>query len=336
MSPRHSDAFRRGRAPASLPAMVQIDPALFRPEAVSAETAAFVDRIEAALRDLPPTHAVPVKETRRARDEGRGLFPPGGPLEGSEWVETGGGWFRVSPTAGAPNGVYLHIHGGGWTLGDPEHHDRQNQRIAAETGATVVSVRYPLAPENPWPAGPDACLEAARWLIDGGAARFGAEGAPIVIGGESAGAHLAAVTALRLRDLGLGGRIAGLVLNYGMFDLRMTASMANWGDRQLVLSTPTVAWFLDNFTPDVRMRADPAASPLLAPLHGMPPALFQVGTLDPLMDDSLALAARWAGAGLEAELRVWPGGIHAFNVFDLEIARGFAEAESAFVRRAMS
>ncbi len=74
----------------------------------------------------------------------------------------------------------------------------------------------------------------------------------------------------------------------------------------------------------------------VAPLHDMPPALFQVGTLDPLMDDSLALAARWAGAGREAELRVWPGGIHAFNMFDLEISRGYAEAESAFIRRALS
>lgn len=316
--------------------MLKIDSAQFRPDAVSPETAAFVERVEEAIRAVPPTHAVPVEETRRARDEGRGLFPAAGPLEGSEWVETGGGRFRVSPAAGAPKGIYLHIHGGGWSLGNPEHYDRNNQRIAAETGATVISVQYPLAPENPWPAGPDACLEAARWLIDGGAARFGGEGLPIVMGGESAGGHLAAVTALRLRDLGEADRIAGLVLNYGMFDLRMTASMAGWGDRQLVLSTPTVAWFLDNFTPDPAVRARPDASPALAPLHGMPPALFQVGTLDPLLDDSLVLASRWAGHGLDAELRIWPGGIHAFNMFDLEISRGYAEAESAFIRRVIA
>jgi len=269
--------------------------------------------------------------TRRARDEGKGLFPMHGPLDGSDWRDIDfGGRVRVTPSPRPQaTGVYLHVHGGGWTIGSPAHSDRLNQRLAAATGAAVVSVRYRLAPEDPWPAGPDDVMNAARWVIGNAKAEFGTD--RIVIGGESAGAHLSALALLRLRAEGLGGRIHGAVFNYGVFDLRMTASMRNWGARQLVLSTPTVAWFTDNFVPDAATRSDPIASPLLADLAGMPPALFQVGTMDPLVDDSLQMAARWAGAGLGARLAVYPGGIHAFDMFDLAISRQAHAAAQTFI-----
>ncbi|SES99446.1 alpha/beta hydrolase fold domain-containing protein [Oceanicella actignis] len=314
--------------------MLTLDPALFAPAAADEETLAFNARLEEALRAVPPTHAVPVEETRRAREEGRGLFPPAGPLEGSRWLALpGGGRVRVSAPEGAPRGVYLHIHGGGWTLGSPAHYDLHNQRIARRTGAAVVSVAYPLAPEHPWPAAPEACLAAALWTLDEGARALGAgDDAPMIVGGESAGAHLAALTLLALRDAGRMERVRGAILNYGMYDLRMTPSAAHWGARQLVLSTPTIAWFVDNFVSDRALRADPRVSPLLAALEGMPPALFQVGTWDPLLDDTLMMAARWVGAGAEADLRVYPGGVHAFNMFDLKIARDYQAAEDAFIR----
>ena len=131
--------------------------------------------------------------------------------------------------------------------------------------------------------------------------------------------------------MGRGDAISGAVLTYGAYDLRMTASMANWGARKLVLSTPTVAWFTANFVPDAAARATPAVSPILADLKGMPPALFQVGTLDPLMDDTLQMAARWAGAGSDARMKIWPGGIHAFDMFEIGIARGARSTAHAFL-----
>ncbi|MFT6772519.1 MAG: acetyl esterase [Paracoccaceae bacterium] len=311
--------------------MIKLDPALFAPDAVSAETRAFNETLEATLSALPATHTIPPEVTRRARDEGKGIFPQHGPLAGSEWRDIDfDGKVRVTPSPRVKaTGIYLHIHGGGWTIGSPAHHDRLNQELAAATGAAVVSVRYRLAPEHPWPAGPDDVMTAARWLIGNAMAEFGTD--RIVIGGESAGAHLAAVALLRLRAEGLGGKIAGAVFNYGCFDMRMTASMRNWGPRQLVLSTPTVAWFADNFIPDVAVREDPIASPLLAELSGMPPALFQIGTMDPLIDDSLQMAARWTGAGLDARLAVYPGGVHAFDAFDLAISHQARAASHAFV-----
>lgn len=298
----------------------------FDPASISAETATFNAELAAKLKDAPRPMDVPVELTRKARAEGKGLFPPAGPLEGSEWIsikgaEGGPGRVRLSLPDGTPRGVYLHIHGGGWTFGEPEQLDGFNQRIARETGLAVASVKYRMSPENRWPGCADDCEAAARWALsefDG----------PMMIGGESAGGHLTAVTALRLRAAGLIGRMAGLVCNYGVYDLSMTPSMRNWGDEYLVLSTPVVAWFTDNL---MNGATDAEASPLYAELAGMPPALFQVGTMDPLIDDTLFMAARWRAAGNRAELEVVPGGVHAYDCFDLAIARESLARQDAFV-----
>lgn len=298
----------------------------FDPAAVSAETSKFNAELAATLKDAPRPMDIPVELTRKARAEGRGLFALAGPLEGSEWIaiagaEGGPGRVRLSLPDGEPRGVYLHIHGGGWTLGDPEHQDGYNQRIARATGLAVASVNYRLSPEHRWPGCADDCEAAARWALsefDG----------PMMIGGESAGGHLTAVTALRLKASGLIDRVGGLVCNYGMFDFSMTPSMRNWGDDYLILSTPVVAWFLDNL---MNGQTDIEASPLYADLAGMPPALFQVGTMDPLLDDTLFMAARWQAAGNRAELAVVPGGVHAYDCFDLPIAHESHARQDAFV-----
>ena len=157
-------------------------------------------------------------------------------------------------------------------------------------------------------------------------------GGPVVIGGESAGAHLTMATFIRLAGAGLADRVAGLVLNYGVFDLRLTPSARNWGTRYLVLSTPVIDWFAANLLGEGD-RADPAVSPLLAPLPPrLPPALFQCGTADPLIDDTLFMAARWRGAGAVAEEAIHPGGVHAFDMFDLALARASHARQDAFVR----
>ncbi|MEM6440204.1 MAG: alpha/beta hydrolase [Pseudomonadota bacterium] len=310
--------------------MLVIDPALLSDAAVSDETRAFNAQLERTLADLPKTHEVPPEVTRKARDEGRGIFPPGGPLEGSAWREipAGTGRVRVTLPEGAPKGLHLHIHGGGFTLGRPSHYDRQNQDRAREAGCVVLSLEYRLAPEHPFPAGPEDCFEAARWALT--EKPFG--DLPVTIGGESAGGHLSAVTLLRLREAGLLGDVRGAVLNYGVFDLRGAASTLNWGDRQLVLSTPTIAFFNEGATTEAQ-RSDPLHSPILADLAGLPRALFQIGTADPLLDDSLMMAARWTAAGNGAELAIHPGGVHAFDMFPdaLSIARDFKAREHAFL-----
>lgn len=314
--------------------MLTIDPAVFRPDAISPETAAFNRWLEGAMAEMPAIHEVPPEVTRQARAEGRGIFPHGGPLGGSDWREipTGAGLARVTLPDEAPTGVFIHIHGGGWTIGAPEQYDHWCQHLAERAGCAVVSVKYRLAPEHPWPACADDCEAAAVWAME----VFGPEirADRFAIGGESAGAHLAAVTLLRLRARALHRPIRGALLHYGCFDVRMTPSMANWGATPLILSTPSVDWFAGNLTAgNTALRGDPALSPLLADLGDMPPALFQCGTLDPLLDDTLFMAARWLAAGGEAEAKLYPGGVHAFDMFDIPIAEEAREAGADFLRR---
>ncbi|MDP6455605.1 MAG: alpha/beta hydrolase, partial [SAR202 cluster bacterium] len=214
-------------------------------------------------------------------------------------------------------GIYLHIHGGGWVIGRAHHQDMRLEEIANECSAAVVSVDYRLAPEHPYPAGPDDCEAAAVWLIENAKSEFGADN--IVIGGESAGGHLSMSTMLRMRDKHGYTGFAGANLVYGAYDLSMTPSQANWGERVLVLSTPIVAWFYDHFVPE-NLRRHPDVSPIYADLTGMPPALFTIGTLDPLLDDTLFMHARWGTAGIQSELEVYPGAVHGFNGFPTEQA----------------
>lgn len=148
----------------------------------------------------------------------------------------------------------------------------------------------------------------------------------------SAGAHLAAVTLIRLRDRHGLQPFAGANLVSGAFDLRFSPSARNWGDRLLVLNTPILKFFADNFVPDER-RADPDVSRLLADLSGLPPALFTVGTEDPLLDDTLFMFDRWVAAGNPAELAIYPGGAHGFDGFPVALAGTALERMYAFLNR---
>ena len=122
-------------------------------------------------------------------------------------------------------------------LGAADLQDATLERVNDKAGLTCVSVEYRLAPENPYPAGPDDCESAAVWLAKNAKAEFGTDA--LAIGGESAGATLVAVTLLRMRDRHgfTGFRAANLV--YGAFDLSMTPSQKLFGNERLVLRTTT-------------------------------------------------------------------------------------------------
>ena len=300
-----------------------LDPQLFSPEAIDAETRSANEMLEKLLAQTPPIHTQTPQAIRAARESGQGAF---GPLVRLPTAETrvirgpaGELPVRViRPKSGPVRGVYFHIHGGGHALGSHDGQDVMLDAIANAASAVVVSAGYRLAPEHPYPAGPDDCEAAALWLIENAQREFGSE--RFAIGGESAGAHLAAVTAIRLRDRHHVTPFRGANLVYGIYDLTFTPSVRNWGERYLILSTPIIEWFSNHFIPDKSRRGNPDASPLYADLHSLPPALFSVGTLDPLLDDSLFMSARWAAAGSRAELAVYPGGVHGFNLFPMPLA----------------
>ncbi len=315
-----------------------IDPKLFDPAAIDPATLAANEQLEKMLATLPPLTAQIPAQIRAARASGQSMF---GPIVRVPHAETrtirgpaGEIPLRVIRPKGEVRGGYLHLHGGGHTLGSEDMMDPALDSLANRASAVVVSVGYRLAPENPYPAGPDDCEAAALWLAANARREFGSE--RLAIGGESAGAHLAAVTLVRLRARHGALPFRGANLVYGVYDLTFTPSVRNWGERYLVLSTPIIHWFCDFFVPDRARRGDPDISPLYADLRGLPPALFSVGTLDPLLDDSLFMASRWIAAGNRAELAVYPGGVHGFNLFPIPLAEAANRRCEEFVRAVLA
>ncbi len=323
----------RGRAPMS--------PTLLGADAQTlAETRAFNARLEQALAAEEPLSSAGIPEARRRRREGSptGFPPPAVFLDQARELDVpsraGTTRVRILAPEREPTGIYLHLHGGGWMLGAADLQDTVLFELAQETGLCAVSVEYRLAPEDPFPACADDCEDVALWLLTHGADHLRTP-PRFVIGGESAGAHLAVLTLLRLRDRhGLKSPFAAANLSFGAFDLSQTPSARLWGDRNLILSTPNMEFFLDCFLPglDRESRRASEISPLSARLDGLPPAIFTVGTQDPLLDDTLFMNARWAAAGNPAQLRVWSEATHAFISFPIGIAREARAEQYAFLR----
>ncbi len=297
-----------------------LDPLFFQPAEADPEMEEFNARIEKVFSEMPPLHTLPPQVIRDAREQGDGIWGAFKILDDVKMRQIKGPSGDVGVRVLIPdeaNGVYLHIHGGGFVLNRAHYYDELMAQIAAACQVVTVSVDYRLAPENPYPAAPDDCETAALWLADQAAVEFGTEA--LIIGGESSGANLAAVTLLRMRDRHGFSGFRGAVLTYGVFDLTLTPSCRQWGDRPLILTTPLMQWFHAHYVSEDKYD-DPDVSPLYADLSNLPPAIFTVGTLDPLLDDSLFMYSRWLAAGNPARLAVYPGAVHGFNFFPLKAA----------------
>ncbi len=231
-----------------------------------------------------------------------------------------------------PKAMFLHIHGGGWILGRPHMSDLGNEDMAKRHGLAVLSVDYRLAPEHPYPAGPDDCEAAAAWLLEHGPERWGTD--KMFIGGESAGGHLAAATLLRVRDrLGAIDRVLGANLVFGWYDLRGTPSIFGNGGHPDMLNPPGLQFMIESFTPGMSdaERRDPDVSPLFADLSGLPSCLVSVGTFDHLLDDSLFFATRLAAAESPVELAVYPDSPHGFMALPSEMAKTHATRLNSWI-----
>jgi acetyl esterase len=315
-----------------------LDPRSFRPEAIPSEVASANAQFLAATAGAPPWWEVGAVAVREAQARGLGPFPP-------RPVSPRGRTIEIQAKAGhkiplrvvapeRPTGIYLHFHGGGLVLGSALTQDALLERIAASTGMAGVSVEYRLAPEHPYPAAWDDGECAALWLIEHGKSEFGTD--VLTIGGESAGATLAAPILVRLRDRHgyTGCRAANLT--YGNFDSSMTPSQRLSPDVGVLVGRLSIQKFTEAYLPrDVDPR-DPDVSALYADLKSLPPAIFTVGTLDPLLDDTLFMYARWVAAGNEAELAIYPGAPHAFNVLGMPQQDAANARIDAFLRRAVS
>ncbi|MDP9101065.1 MAG: alpha/beta hydrolase [Actinomycetota bacterium] len=193
-------------------------------------------------------------------------------------------------------GAHLHVHGGGWWMGSLETADALAREMAAATGLVVASVEYRLAPEHRFPTAVDDVLSALWWLHHQ-ARHLGIDGASLSIGGESAGANLAAAVALLARER--GPSLVGQWLDVPAVDLTLpeTTSTAEFGTG-FGLDLDEIRRVLDWYVSPADRR-DPRASPALAgDLSGLPPTLLTVAECDPLRDQGEAYAALLQARGV--------------------------------------
>ncbi|WP_306355875.1 MULTISPECIES: alpha/beta hydrolase [unclassified Nocardia] len=267
-------------------------------------------------------------ELRQARDRQADSQTPSSARAVERLAEAGGRSVPVriiAPRATTLRGAHLDIHAGGFYMGSAAGDDMRNERLADALGAVVVSVDYRLAPEHPWPAAPDDCETAARWLVEQAETVFGTSN--LTLGGASAGANLAMATLLRLRDSGLVNRFAGAALQFGAYDLSgQTPGGRLYADE----------YFIPAYVGHVTDRTNPDISPLFGDLRDLPPTLLVVGASDILLEDNLALAARLCAAGNDLDVRVYPESVHGFTSSPTTMAAKAIEHVGAWLTKRLS
>jgi acetyl esterase/lipase len=280
-----------------------------------------LDEVEASGR--PNAHLLPVPE---ARANFEALFASLGPGQEVEEVRdlsipasgTSIPARSYRPVGIGPLPVVAYYHGGGWLLGSVEAYDVVCRALANASGAIVVSVGYRLAPEHPYPAAVEDAFAATRWIAEN-AGDLGGDRNRVAVAGDSAGGNLAAVVALEARDL-TQPRLAFQLLVYPVTtcDLGLGFDMAYEG---YFLYRDELQWHQDNYLPSPELARDWRTSPLEASDHsGLPPAFVITAECDPLHWQGELYAAKLRAAGVDVELREYPGMIHGFfgldTVFD--------------------
>lgn len=259
------------------------------------------DEARAAIRSrfVAPAEPEPV-----AAVQDRTVAGPDGPVRVRIYHPTGS-LEKTNPTM-------VYAHGGGWVFCDLDSHDALCRGFANGMSAVVVSVHYRRASEEgQWPAAAEDVYAVTAWAAEN-IGELGGDASALLVGGDSAGGNLAAVTALMARDRG-GPTLAGQVLLYPMiaadFD---TESYRRFGAGYYNPVT-ALRWYWDQYVPEVADRKHPYASPLAAAdLSGLPPAISVVAGHDPLRDEGFAYAEALEAAGVPSVCRYFEGGVHGF------------------------
>jgi acetyl esterase len=286
-----------------------------------------------ALKQFPPIHTLPVEIVRQSMARQLALPPPP-PAVGSvvdRAIPSGAGDIPIrvyTPFGTGPHPVTVYFHGGGFVLGNLETHDHVCRHLCLASGGVVVAVDYRLAPEHKFPAAPDDCLAALRWVA-ANAPQIGADRRKIAVAGDSAGANLATVTAIRIRDEG-GPALAGQLLNCPVVDFDMSLpSYAENGEGYFV-TFDAMEWFDRHYLTE-KDRTHPFAAPMRTKeLSGLPPAYVLTAEFDPLRDEGELYADRLAASGVPVVKKRYSNMIHAFPCLLLGVVPEAAEELAAF------
>jgi acetyl esterase len=271
-----------------------------------------------AMRAAPPIDypAMPMAEARPVFEAGMAPWTALGPknlvvdeltLPGA----TGPMRARLYRPAAEKLPLILFVHGGGWTFGSVDSHANEMRYLALASGCAVLGFEYRLAPEHPFPAPHDDVL-AAIAAVRAGALGDLADAGRLALAGDSAGANLALGALLALRDAGQKPPAAA-GLFYGCYTPDSgSESHRLYGDGAFGLSTVRMDWYWNNFLGPAAAAPPRLATPLGAELAGLPPLYLMAAGLDPLANDTTALAGRLQAIGAAHELVAVPGVVHGF------------------------
>lgn len=228
-----------------------------------------------------------------------------------------------------PMGVLVYFHGGGWVLGDLDSHDRVCRAMANGAGCVAVSVDYRLAPEHVFPAAPEDCYAATKWVAEN-AASIGGDPSRIAVGGDSAGGNLATAVAMMARDRG-GPALCYQLLLYPVTDSALdTPSHKEFAADGYVLSRADMEWFWKNYLDSSADKNNPYACPMRAKnLSGLPPAMILTASHDPLRDEGERYAERLITAGVKVTCTRYEGVTHGFISFADGLDQGKAGQRQA-------
>ncbi|AMJ63664.1 hypothetical protein AXW83_12945 [Bosea sp. PAMC 26642] len=224
--------------------------------------------------------------------------------------------------------IVVYFRGGGWVIANLEVYDSTPSALAKKTGAAVVSVDYPMGPENKFPAAHDEAIKAYKYILKN-AQSWGYDANKIALVGESAGGNLAINTAIAARDQNLTKPVA-IVAVYPVATTSLDTPSKKEQANAKPLNTPMMAWFVKHIIKSEADTKDPRLNLILANLKGLPPTTVINAEIDPLKSDGDLIVAKLKEAGVETTHKLYTGVTHEFFGMDAVVAKA-AEAQSLAV-----
>ncbi|HYZ47401.1 MAG TPA: alpha/beta hydrolase [Sphingomonas sp.] len=225
-----------------------------------------------------------------------------------------------------PGPALVFFHGGGFVIGDLESHDNFCAEAARSLDLPVIAVDYRLAPEHPFPAAPDDCETAARWVAES-PAELGLHVTSLVLAGDSAGGNLTIVTAQQLRDRPAKVPVIAQWPIYPVVDdVDKYQSFRDFAEGYF-LTRDSMRWFSEAYR---AAEGDVRNTPILHRQEGLPPTLLITAGLDPLRDQGRAFAGELIRAGVPTVYREARGNIHGFITLRKAIPSSAGDVAACF------
>lgn len=287
------------------------------------EMAAFNAMMAARMAGQPPIifpsppRSGSFDEQRRLNDGPQEPLSEGGPVMAESrdfWLPIRGRRMQVRlhrPSLDPNLPVVIYLHGGGWVWGSIDTHDRLMRSYAAAANCVVLGPDYALSPEAVFPQALEECAAVLRHVATSGA-ELGLDPTRIVLGGDSAGANLAAGLALLDAECPAPVPLRGLLLNYGVFDHVLDTPSYREFAQGYGLTYEKMRFYWDAYCPDPVARLSPFASPMRGDLSALPSTLLHIAELDVLASENFTFADRLREAGVSLEMQAFPGTVHGF------------------------